>query len=325
VLAVGPLPLPLAGADPTPPTPSTGRRPVPVVALAYSPDGKALVSNGDRQLDIRAPGTGVIQRSVVCDLPKLTGLAFAPGGDRLAVAGGEPGVAGEVRILTWPEGRLLQRLPGAADLAQAVAFDASGQQLAWAAADHSAQLWRCPPGQEAVAVCRLTGHAGPVLAVGFLPSGQALVTAGADRSLKVWATDDGRLLRSLNSHQEALYAVAFRPVGATGSPQPVTCATASEDRTVRIWQPEVGRLVRTVRGAAGAILTVVWSPDGQSLFTAGTEGKIRRVDAGSDTIQAVWQAHDDWIQALAVSPDGRWLASGDWAGRVQVRDPQGSP
>ena len=52
----------------------------------------------------------------------------------------------------------------------------------------------------------------------------------------------------------------------------------------------------------------------------GKEGIIRRMDGDSDTIQAEWRAHDDWIYSLALSPDGATLASGDWSGSVRVHD-----
>ena len=57
-----------------------------------------------------------------------------------------------------------------------------------------------------------------------------------------------------------------------------------------------------------------------SIFSAGKEGIIRRFDADSDTLLAEWPAHTDWIYALAISPDGSMLASGDWSGAVQLHE-----
>jgi WD40 repeat protein len=48
------------------------------------------------------------------------------------------------------------------------------------------------------------------------------------------------------------------------------------------------------------------------------EGIVRIIDAESDQILFEWKGHDDWIYALAVSPDGRRIASGDWAGNVRM-------
>lgn len=294
-------------------------RAAPVTALAFSTDGAALVANGDRRLDVRSPKDASVQRHLACDLAKITTLNFAPNGRALAVGGGEPGVRGEVQILSWPEGSVRHRLGDHTDLVTRVAFDREGKRLAAASSDHTARVWLLPAEGAPVKAFTLTGHAGPVLAIGFSPSGQSIVTASADRSLKVWSNEDGRLLRTFSHHTEAIHALAFRPGAA-----PVTCASAGDDHTVRIWQPEIGRMVRIIRQHERPVLALAWSADGTALFSAGQEGTIRRIAADSDTIQAQWRAHDDWIYALALSPDGRILASGDWSGTVRLHDPHRS-
>ena len=291
----------------------------PVTTLAFSPDGAVLVSNGDRRIDIRSPKDAVIQRHVACDFPKITTLAFAPHGRVLAVGGGEPGVRGDVILLSWPEGKMLHRLTHHTDLVTSVAFDAEGKRLGVASSDHTARIWQFKEKTEPAIAFAVTGHAGPVLSIAFSPSGQSIVTASADRSLKVWASDDGHLLRSFSHHTEAIHALAFRPRAANDA-TPATCASASDDRSVRVWQPEIGRMVRIVRQHEGPAFALAWSTDGSALFSAGKEGIIRRIDGASDVIQTSWRAHDDWIYALALSSDGATLASGDWKGKVRLHD-----
>ncbi len=294
-------------------------RAVPITALAFSPDGAALVSNGDRRIDVRSPKDATVQRNVVCDLAKITSLAFAPGGRLLAVGGGEPGVDGEVILFSWPEAKVLHRMKNHTDVVSHVTFDAAGKRLGVASIDHSARVWKLDENAAPALAFTLNGHAGPVLAIAFSPSGQSVVTASADRSLKVWAADDGRLLRSFGHHTESIHALSFRPQTGDGD-GPVACATAGEDRTVRIWQPEIGRMVRIVRQHGGPVFALAWSRDAATLFSAGKEGVIRCIDGGSDAILAEWPAHDDWIYSLAVSPDGSTLASGDWSGSVRIHD-----
>ncbi len=291
----------------------------PVTTLAFSPDGTALISNSDRRIDIRSPKDAAIQRQVPCGLQKITSIAFRQDGRVLAVGGGEPGVRGEVLLLSWPEGKVLHRLTNHTDLVTSVAFDAGGKRLGIASSDHTARIWQFKENTEPTSAFVLTGHAGPVLAIAFSPSGQSIVTASADRSLKVWSPADGHLLRSFSHHTEAIHAMAFRPRSADDA-SPVTCASAGDDRSVRVWQPEIGRMVRIVRRHEGPVFALAWSSDGGALFSAGKEGIIRRIDAASDTIQNQWRAHDDWIYALAISPDGAMLASGDWSGGVRLHD-----
>jgi len=291
---------------------------VPITALAFTPDGQELVSNGARRVDVRSAKDCSLQRTVPCALSKITALAFDPGGSVLAAAGGEPGVSGAVLLLDWRTKTVRQHFTNATDLVNSVAFSHDGSVLAAASGDHRARLWRRPgtngPFAEAFT---LTGHAGPVLAVAFSPGDGTVVTASADRSIKVWSTEDGRLLRTFGHHLEAVNALAFRPAAmASDKTPPAFCASASDDRTVRIWQPEIGRMVRILRGHRAAVLTVVYAQDGRSLFSAGKEGIIRRFSADSDERLSEWRAGEDWIYALALSPDGRQLAYGNWAGEV---------
>jgi WD40 repeat protein len=285
---------------------------VPVTALAYSPDGGALVSNGDRALEVRSPKDATVQRRIECPLARVTSLAFSPDGHWLAAAGGEPGVSGEAVLFSWPEGVLKHRFGKHEDVIVSVAIDAASRRLVTASADHLAKVWSLE-GNAPAEMLTLKGHSAPVLAAAFSPGG-SIVTASADRSLKVWSATDGKLLRSLGHHTEAVHALAFRPAREG----PATCASAGDDRTVRIWQPEIGRMVRIVRNHQGPVLALAWSMDGRQLFSAGHEGLIRCIEGDSDAIEQEWRSGTDWIYALAVSPDGATLAAGDWAGSVKL-------
>ena len=130
--------------------------------------------------------------------------------------------------------------------------------------------------------------------------GRSFVTASADRSLKVWSTQDGHLLRTFNHHTESVHALAFRPrSGGAFAETPAFCASAGDDRTVRMWQPEVGRMVRIIRQHQGPIFALAFSPDGKTLFSAGKEGRIRRIDSDSDAIVAEWP-HRLGLRSLSI-------------------------
>jgi WD40 repeat protein len=305
--------------------PVTGRS-TPIAALAFSPDGQILVSNGERSVVIRSPVDGTVRQQVPCEIAKITALAFAPMHKLFAVAGGRPGVEGCVFLWDGPQGQPVRRFDAGTDLITDIAFSPDGRTLAAAGSDHQTRIFPVDSGAEgASAPLLLDGHAGPVLAVAFSPEGSVLITTSADRSVKVWDTRDGRLIRTFGQHTEAVHALAFRPLlKGQGRDRPLACATAGDDRTVRLWQPAVGRMVRIIRRHEGPILALAFSPDGRGLFSAGREGIILHLDPDSDVVRNEVARGGDWIYALAVSPDGRRLASGDWAGIVRVHSLGGS-
>jgi len=93
---------------------------------------------------------------------------------------------------------------------------------------------------------------------------------------------------------------------------------------VTLLDPADGKKLRELTpGHYSGLTDIAFHPDGKHLFTSGR-----------DTVVRVWKAEDgklvkelgtprggqfkDWIHAVSVSPDGRWLAAADMAGAVQV-------
>ncbi|MGV3720389.1 MAG: WD40 repeat domain-containing protein [Actinomycetota bacterium] len=298
-------------------------RPAPVTALQFTPDGSALVSGGYRSISIHGSTTAAPIRSIACDLSRVQSLQFSPDGKTLAVSGGGAGESGAAVLLDWPAGKVRRTLTGHADLVTSVAFSPDGGRIATASADATVRIWAT--GGPSTPELTLQGHAGPVLAVAFSPDGSLLVTASADRSLKVWDARTGGLQRSLTNHTDIVHTVSFRPLSSENQIPHPYCVSASDDRTVRVWQPGIGRMVRIIRGHAGPALTALYSRDGARIYSVGTEGVVRAIDAESDEVLQSWKAAPGWVYSLALSPDGGSLATGDWQGLVRRWNLRKSP
>ncbi len=290
----------------------------PVTALLFSPDGASVVASGNKSIVVRAVKDGKVQRAIGCEFPKVSSLAFDRDGSLLAVAGGIPGERGSMTLLDWKTSKVLARLDGFDDLVTSVAFSPDNSLVAVASADHSAKVARLE-GRSLKPGFALAGHSGPVLGVAFSPDGALIVTASADRTVRVWDARDGKLLRTFSHHTATVHAVAFRPraTGGAAGAAPF-CATVSDDKTVRVWQPDIGRMVRIIRGHEGPVHALAWSLDGARLFTAGSDGMARAFDGDSDQLLQQWRASDDWIYSITASPDGTFVATGDWRGVVAM-------
>ena len=294
----------------------------PVTALAISPDGRFVVAGSQGGLVVRDwPGLVVVRR-IETELEHVHDLAFAPGGRRLAVAGGAPAEEGRVEILGWPDGMRQRVLGGHDDLVYDVAFSSDGGRLVCVSLDRTMSLFNVRNGRRLRA---FGGHSRGVTAVGFLPGDQRLVTASRDHSLRLWAVSDGRVIRVLDNHTAPVHALAVRPATAAGAPPWV--ATVAQDRTLRLWQPTIGRLVRFAR-LPSPPLAVGWTRDGRRVVTSCVDGHVRVVDAATVKVVVDIAALDGWGYSLAVHPAGRAAVVGGPGGRVvkvRIEDPKARP
>ncbi len=80
---------------------------------------------------------------------------------------------------------------------------------------------------------------------------------------------------------------------------------------VRIFETDSGKELFDDAGHAGAVQAISVTQDGKLAATAGHDGTARVWDAGTGKLLHTFRGYRDEI-ALALSPDGKRLAAGDW-------------
>lgn len=193
-----------------------------------------------------------------------------------------------------------------------VAFSPDGKWLATGDVNHEIRLWQVADGKQLWS-CRV--DPGWVWAVAFSPDGKWLASC-ANRTVNLWHVATGELAQSFSGYRDRVFSVAF-------SPDSQLLATGSEDHLVRVWDLRSGQLLHQLAGHQDEVRSVAFCPnrlDGHWQLVSGSyDGHLRLWVIGPQTRELrVWQAHPDWIWAVAFSPDGSTLASAGNDGQLRL-------
>ena len=145
----------------------------------------------------------------------------------------------------------------------------------------------------------LKGHTAGVTGVKFSSDGRWIASSSLDGTVRVWSWPGGKAVRVLPGGGE-LYDVAVSPDGKL-------IAAVGDSRDVIVWRAESGAIARTIQLPVRSLSTVFIGAD--DLAVGSSDGKIRLIDLATGRIDREIAAGPE-VFALAVSPDRRLLASG---------------
>jgi WD40 repeat protein len=232
-------------------------------------------------------------------------MAFNDNGAVLAVACGEPGVAGEVRLLDWQSGNVTAVLARCGDSNLDVAFRPGSDQLAAAAADGTIRIvdWKT-----LTEVRSIASHADAVTAIAWSEDGKRLVSASRDKSSKVFDAETGDLLASYAGHGAAVRGVAMTADG-------LQVISVGGDNKLHRWEVEGAKRIAEV-GLGGEAHRLI-QHQGQ-IWIPCADHRVRRFDLSNNAIALTLEGHQDWVLSVAWNGTTGWVASADYTGQVKV-------
>jgi WD40 repeat protein len=286
----------------------------PVIGVAFSPDGKVLAAGlSDGTVRWWDFPSGRERPGFRAHEGRIEFVTFSPDGRTLATC------AESAKLWDAATGKLQRLLlfpfnPGesrAGFKVNCIRFNHRGAVVATAGDGVPVQLWDPASGRQLLS---LTGRDGQIESVAFSPDDRILATASGSGTVRLWDARTGKMLDLLTGHADRAWCVAFSPDGGT-------LASASRDGTVHLWDPDA-RQGRKVLASPPAGLILAFSPDGKRLVGGGG-----RKNKGQLTI---WQVPGGRLEAslpcplpivgLALTPDGKTLATGHLDGLVTVWD-----
>lgn len=298
-------------------------QPDTVTCLAFSPDGKTLLSGSgetEAAADLRVRVWSVAEGRTLRAFTRHTGtilsVAFSPEGDRAASAD----AAGVVHLWDPGTGGSDQRLAGAGDSLFAVAWSPDGHRVAWG---------RTPDGALTESLDLYRNQPGPVtkdqtwVRARMAMNGQTLVIAPDRRSVLV-RDASGKEIKRIQDRswepEEQVRCVTFTPKGqavvgttfhldlfdVSGAPRRVAqfaghaglvlavavsgkyLASGAADQTVRVWNLEdPGGDLGVLKNAIEPLVSLFAGRDGEWVIWNERSGYYAASPAGDDRIG--WQ------------------------------------
>jgi eukaryotic-like serine/threonine-protein kinase len=154
----------------------------------------------------------------------------------------------------------------------------------------------------------------PVYDAEYSPDGGRIATGGADADLSVFDAKSGARILRVPTGQIEINSVAFSPDGQS-------IATTGDDGTIRVWDAGNGKPRLRMTGPKGRhTFSVLFTPDGRQLVTTSNEHFIRFWNARTGDLEVEIEDADDDVNQIALSADGKTLASANDDGKARLYD-----
>ena len=293
------------------------------------------------------PATGQQRAALTGHTDGVNVVAIAPDGTWLATAGDD----GTVRIWDPATGRQRAALTGHTGAVSAVAIAPDGTWLATARRRRAVRIWDPATGRQRAA---LTGHTGSVSAVAIAPDGTWLATGGDDGTVRIWDPATGQQRATLTGHTghgarggdrpgrhlaghrqrrrdgadlgPGHRAAARRPhrphrPGERGGDRPGR--HLARHRRQRRDGADLGPGRRRIDIAVTGRIDTRRLRPGRRLagHRRSGDGSVRIWDPATGQQRAALTGHTGRVSAVAIAPDGTWLATAGGDGSVRIWDP----
>jgi WD40 repeat protein len=196
-------------------------------------------------------------------------------------------------------------------------FSSDGRRVLSTSEDKTIRVWDTDTGRPVGEPMR--GYEVYFGNVAFSPDGHTVAAGGADNTLRFWDASTGLPIGTpLTGHRDVVNNVGFTPDGRR--------VISSSFDSLRLWDAQTRQLIGDPQSGLNLFGSLAVSPK-EDLFVTGGAKSIRRWSAETgDPIGDPITAHDDAVGDIAITADGRFIASGSMDHTLRFSDlVQGRP
>lgn len=264
-----------------------------VTALAFSPDGKTMISGSEDK-------TIILWNTINWENSKpLTGHTNAINSISFLSSGSRFYSGGDYTVRSWNmRGIELDATKGPTTHIWSVAVKRDSSQWIAGSFEKNIKLYDYKTGKAS----NLPAHSKSVLAVTYSPDGKLMASGSLDETILIWNTDNYKVIDTLRGHGGNIFCVSFSHNGKY-------LASSSKDNTVRLWDVNSGKLLRTFRGHTDAVFTVAFCNDDNYLASGSVDKNAIVWEICNGEQLATLSGHSQAVNEVAFHPSGKLLAS----------------
>lgn len=273
-----------------------------VRAMDFTSDGSVLVTASSEQLKMWNTQSGLCCGSVSCQ-PALS-LRVVSGDRHVLVASR----SGRLQLVSFAAAQLLEDVQAHETEVWSVDLQPERRGFATAGADKQVKFWQFEMvevedrKQLSFTHTRTLSLEDDCLCVKFSPDGRLVAVALLDSTVKVFFTDSLKLFLTLYGHRLPVTCMDI-------SRDSTLIVTGSGDKNIKVWGLDFGDCHKSMFAHDDIVSGVQFLGRTHQVFSSGKDGLLKHWDLDRHERIVTLRGHCGQVTALAVSSDGKCVAS----------------
>jgi len=227
---------------------------------------------------------------------------------------------GKAQLWNLNTGQLLRGLRRSSGNVQAVVFSPDGKTIAVGGAGNIIELWDLN-GSQTFQI----NSTSAIYSLAFSPDGKVLLSGQRGGVIKVWNIGGSKEPRSsINAYPSNanVTEIAISPDSASFATRGFESINSQNDSEIKVWSLQNGQQIRSFNaGGSGGINSIAISPDGRLLAAYASKDETVKIwNFATGELLSTLNVEFKRPHAISFSPDGRTLAVGGFADKIQLWD-----
>jgi WD40 repeat protein len=166
--------------------------------------------------------------------------------------------------------------------------------------DNTIRRWNSSTG---VCLKIYKGHTDWVCSILYDEATKLIYSASDDKTIIVWNSETGEKIRVMEGHGN--WVSSLVQVNDT------TIASGSADGKIKLWDTTTLACIETISNGRH-VNSVTATRDGWYLISGSDDDNVKVWNVATGRCLHTLSHHNNWVMNVAVSPDGRFIASGGY-------------